>query len=257
MVPNERRNRRPKRVLSDLRRFLTKAGKSTLSITAPAPRLYMDVESASRFLPINAIKWDPTKEKPPVHDGTWDTAVVTTQNWDTVQKAYQWMASGQHPFRSFIIDSISELQQRVLEEIAGREQLKLQDWGNVFRRVTGLLRDLRDLTAHPTKPLECIVLTAMAKQVEGTWTPFMQGQTQTVLPYLMDCTAYLFTEMETDMDGVVTEQRKLLTRRTAQFEAGQRVGGAIEPVEVNPNLSEIINRVFPPAIGEDDGKEMT
>jgi len=225
----------------------SKSGKSTLAVTSPAPRLYMDVEAAARFLPIKRVTWNPAKEEPPVHDGTWDTAVVPTKNWDTVQKAYQWLASGKHPFNSFIVDSISELQQRYIEGISGRSQLQLQQWGDAFREVAGLIRDIRDLTVHPTKPLQCIVLTAMAKNRDGMWSPFVQGQLQDVMPYFLDLTGYLYVELESEGMGsdMLVEKRRLLTRRTSQFEAGQRLGGSIPPVVDSPHLDEMIEMVFP------------
>jgi len=224
----------------------SKSGKSTLAVTSPAPRLYMDVEAAARFLPINRIAWNPAKEEPPVDDGTWDTAVVPTKNWDTVQKAYQWLASGRHPFNSFIVDSISELQQRYIEGISGRSQLQLQQWGDAFREVAGLIRDIRDLTVHPTKPVQCIVLTAMARNRDGMWSPFVQGQLQDVMPYFLDLTGYLYVELESDPGSdLLVEKRRLLTRRTTQFEAGQRLGGAIPPIVNDPHLEEMIETVFP------------
>lgn len=237
----------------------SKSGKSTLSVTSPAPRLYMDVEAASRFLPIRKVSWNPAKEEPPVDDGTWDTAVVPTKNWDTVQKAYQWLASGKHPFKSFIVDSISELQQRYIEGISGRSQLQLQQWGDAFREVAGLIRDIRDLSVHPTKPLECVVLTAMARNRDGMWSPFVQGQLQDVMPYFLDLTGYLYVELESEGVGsdMLTEKRKLLTRRTSQFEAGQRLGGAIPPVVNNPNLTEMIDMVFPLLGGKSEKEEVT
>ena len=224
----------------------SKSGKSTLAVSSPAPRLYMDVEAAARFLPIKRVAWNPAKEAPPEYDGTWDTAVVPTKNWDTVQKAYQWLASGKHPFNSFIIDSISELQQRYIEGISGRSQLQLQQWGDAFREVAGLIRDIRDLTVHPTKPVECIVLTAMARNRDGMWSPFVQGQLQDVMPYFLDLTGYLYVELESEMGSdLMVEKRRLLTRRTTQFEAGQRLGGAIPPIVESPNLEEMIETVFP------------
>lgn len=228
----------------------SKSGKSTLSVSSPAPRLYLDVEAAARFLPIKRVEWNPAKEAPPEDDGTWDTAVVPTKSFETVQKAYQWLASGKHPFKSFIIDSISELQQRYIEGISGRSQLQLQQWGDAFREVAGLIRDIRDLTVHPTKPIECIVLTSMARNQDGVWSPFVQGQLKDVMPYFLDLTGYLYVELETDSDtSMIVERRKLLTRRTHQFEAGQRLGGAIPPVVESPNLSELIDLVFPPKAG--------
>ena len=227
----------------------SKSGKSTLSVSAPAPRLYMDVEAAARFLPIKRVAWNPAKEEPPEYDGTWDTAVVPTKNWDTVQKAYQWLASGKHPFNSFIIDSISELQQRYIEGISGRSQLQLQQWGDAFREVAGLIRDIRDLTVHPTKPVECVVLTAMARNRDGLWSPFVQGQLQDVMPYFLDLTGYLYVELEPGEGDMLVEKRRLLTRRTTQFEAGQRLGGAIPPIVESPNLAEMIETVFPSKMG--------
>jgi hypothetical protein len=205
----------------------------------------MDVESASRFLPIRPVLWDPAREAPPVDDGTWDTAVVPTRDWGTVQKAYQWLASGQHPFRSFIIDSISELQQRYLDAVAGRGALTQQDWGDAFRTVSGLVRDIRDLTLHPTKPVECVVLVAMAKNNDGKWRPHAQGQLATTLPYYLDAVIYLYVVTEVnELTGDIKEVRHVLTRPTEMFEAGERVGGKLARIEREPNLEEFIHRIF-------------
>lgn len=235
---------------------LSKSGKSTLAVTAPAPRLLMDVESASRFLPIRSIEWDPKISPPPEYDGTWDTVVVPTRSWEDVQQAYAWLASGQHPFKSLIIDSVSELQVRYIERTSGRTQPQLQGWGDIFRAVSGLLRDLRDLTMSPVKPLECVVLTAMTKQDrEGRWVPYVSGQLQTVLPYLWDVTAYLWAEdIVNEFSGeVTTTVRRLLTQRTPAYEAGERVQGRLPKVVENPDIVEMINTIFPPLGPEGSG----
>lgn len=244
------------RALTILVHGASKAGKSSFSVTCPAPRLYMDVESASRFLAIRRREWDPAKEAPPEPDGTWDTAVVATRDWGTVERAYQWLASGQHPFRSLIIDSISELQQRYLEKETGRQQPTMQQWGSTFRIVSGLVRDIRDLTQHPTKPMECVVMTAMTRQMDGMWRPWVQGQLQTVLPYLLDVVGYLWVDQEVnELTGEAVEVRKILTRRTGQFEAGERVDGKIPtvvsvssraPGESGDDITRLIDMVFPP-----------
>jgi hypothetical protein len=231
-----------------------KSGKSSFSVTTPTPRLYLDVESASRFLPIRPIDWDPYASPPPAPDGTWDTAVVQTRDWGAVQRVYQWLESGHHHFRSLSIDSISELQQRYIELTSGRSQLTQQGWGDVYRTVSGLVRDIRDLTMHPTRPLEAIVITAMTRQVDGMWKPWCQGQLATVLPYLLDVCGYLWVEQEMDdLTGQSREVRKFLTRRTPQFEAGERVDGRIPIVmEVQSRTSgvpgtdvaNILNMIF-------------
>lgn len=234
------------RSLTVLIHGFSKAGKSSLSISAPAPRLYLDVESASRFLPIKRIRWD-VDGPPPVPDGTWDTAIVPTLDYGTVEKVYQWLNSGKHPFKSLIIDSISELQKRYFEKIAGRKQLTQQQWGEAGRAVGGLVRDVRDLTMHPIKPLECVVMTAMTRQLNNKYVPWCQGQLQTELPYLMDATTYLFVDTVTnELTGDTKEIRRLLTRPTPEFEAGERVGGVWPIVIDKPNISKMIDAVFGP-----------
>lgn len=242
------------RAMSFLIHGASKSGKSSLSVTGPSPRVYCDVESAGRFLAIKPIRWDPMTEAPPVPDGTWDTAIVATRDWPTIERVYQWLNSGQHPFRSLVIDSVSELQQRYIEGKAGRVQMTQQNWGDAFRAVSGLIRDIRDLTMHPTKPIECVVMTAMTKQLDGMWKPWLQGQVQTVLPYLVDVCGYLYAEQEFDeLSGETREVRNLLTRRTSQFEAGERVDGRIPtivrvsaraPGQPGRDLEAIINMVF-------------
>lgn len=238
------------RALSILIHGRSKAGKSTLAVTtAPIPRLLCDVESASRFLDIKRIYWDPAKEEPPRYDGTWDTCVVRTQDWPTVEKVYQWLKSGKHDFKSFIIDSISELQNYYIEGVAGRKQLTFNQWGDAYRAVGGLVRDIRDLTENPRKPLECVAITAMTKQVDGKWVPWCQGQLQTALPYLLDSLVYLYIDQEADpLSGETREVRRILTRPIGEFEAGERVGGHWPVVIDNPNITDMINMVFgPPA----------
>lgn len=208
----------------------------------------MDVESASRFLPIRRVLWDPRDgSPPPIDDGTWDTCVVPTLSFATVEAAYKHLAHGQHPFRSFIIDSVSELQQRFIDGEFQRRQLQVQHWGDVFRQVGGLIKDIRDLTMHPTHPLECVVFTAVTVNDKGKWSPWLQGQLKTLIPYYVDACVYLYVEHEYDeIQGESTEVRRILTRPTDEYVAGERVGGRWPVVITRPNISEMIDMVFGP-----------
>lgn len=86
-------------------------GKSWLGDTAPKPALVLDAEGGSRFTQSRKIAWDGVGA-PPVPDGTWDTCVVTTRSFTQVASVYQWLASGQHGFRSVVLDSLTEIQKR-------------------------------------------------------------------------------------------------------------------------------------------------
>lgn len=236
------------RALSVLVHGHSKVGKTTFAATAPYPRLLLDVESASRFLPVVRTVWDPNTGPPPVADGTWDTCVVYVRDYDTVLKVYQWLQVGQHQFRSLVLDSISELQVRLKERIAGRGQLQTQQWGEVLTALAGLMRDFRDLTMHATNPLEAVVLTAMTQNKDGIYKPYLQGQLATVIPYFFDITGYLYVDQVVTEDPTAppVEIRRLLTRKHPMFEAGERVQGRVPQVVDNPSIEGMLDMIFGP-----------
>jgi len=219
----------------------SKVGKSTFAVTSPYPRLMLDVEGGHRFLPIAVKYWDPIREEPPVADGTWDTCVVVVREYDDVIKAYEWLRSGRHQFKSLIIDSISELQVKLFDKLAGSEQIKMQQWGEVLRHMGGFLRDVRDLTSHPTAPLDAIVLTAMAKQDNktGQFHPYLQGQLATQAPYFYDLLGAVVTETVPNPDPTqpAYRVRKMLVESTPDYEAGERVQGRLGTAVEQQNLS--------------------
>lgn len=218
----------------------SKAGKSTLAITSPYPRLMLDVEGGARFLPINAKLWDPMREEPPAADGTWDTCVVPTLDYNTMLKVYQWLQLGRHHFKSLIIDSISELQVKLIDQVAGSDQLKMQHWGELLRSLGSLLRDLRDLTMHPTNPLEAVVLTSMQREgPDGKMKPYLQGQIQVVAPYLVDILGYIRVEQYPNPDPSQPPYhvRRLYVESTEFAEAGERVQGRLGSIVEQQDLS--------------------
>ncbi len=202
-----------------------KQGKSWLGDTTPAPRVVLDAEAGSRFTPSSKVIWEPIKGPPPQPDGTWDTAIVPVRTFKDVSKTFEWLNSGKHPFRSVVIDSVSEIQQRAVDDIAGVNQMKQQDWGTLLRVCSDMIRKFRDLVTNPIKPLDAVVFIAMAaqRQPEGTWYPFMQGRLATTLPYYVDIVGYMaqsFTEEGTPF-------RRLYIGTMQGYETGERVGGKL------------------------------
>lgn len=234
------------RAISVLVHGFSKVGKSTLGMTAPYPRLLLDVESAARWLQVRKVYWDPTTgEAPPVADGTWDTCVVQVHDFDTVLKAYEWLKSGRHQFRSVILDSISELQTKAQESINGRSQMQTQHWGQLLSKMAFFCRDLRDLTTHRANPLEAVVITAMTKEVSGVQSPGLQGSVASQIPYWYDVCGYYYLDQTVDANNNPVEIRRLLTSKHPQFEAGSRVPGLPAVID-NPNIEVILNNVFGP-----------
>lgn len=222
----------------------SKCGKSTLADSQPAPRLHLDAEGGmgTRFLTSRKVVWDPMSTKPPVPDGTWETCVVHVRDYNAVRMTYDWLNSGQHPFISVTLDSISEIQQRAVDSMVGTDQMKTQDWGNLLREVSSLVRKFRDLTNHPTNPLQSVLLVAMTHQVDGMWKPYVQGALAARLPYYVDVCGYMFV----DRDDTGVEHHKLLVSQHPEYEAGERVGGKLGQVVDDPNVSTMIEAIFGP-----------
>ena len=244
--------------MSDVQRSLTimvygesKVGKSTFAVTAPYPRLMLDVEGGHRFLPITVKYWDPIREEPPVADGTWDTVVVNVRDYDVVLKTFQWLQTGKHQFKSLIIDSISELQVKCMDSIAGTEQMKMQQWGELLRHMGALLRDLRDLTMHPTQPLEAVVLTAMARpSADGRMRPYLQGQLAIQAPYFYDILGAINVETMPNPDPLQApfKVRRMYVERTDEYEAGERVQGRLGKIVEQQDLGieRMLDMIFGP-----------
>lgn len=236
-----------RRRLSAIIHGASKVGKTWLSNTTPSPRLVLDAEGGVDWTPGNKIEWDPVTQQPPVNDGTWETCVVRVHNYQTVDFVRQWLASGQHPFKSFIMDSVSEVQQRCIDSIAGVDPMKTQDWGELLRKMSALVRECRDLTLHPTNPLTAVILIAMSKQdSEGKWKPDAQGQLFNKLPYYFDLIGYLFIQSVDNGDGNAVKLRRLLIAPHPLYEAGERLGGRLPDVIDNPNISEMLDMIYGP-----------
>jgi len=198
---------------------LPKAGKSTFADSGPVPRLVLDVEGSSYWTPSRKIYWDPLREPPPVPDGSWDTAIVLVREARTVSATYRVLNSGQHPFNSCSMDSVTEVQQRVIDDLAGNGKIERDHWNALLRQVSSMVRQYRDLITHPVKPMWTMTFVAGTHLKEGRWRPMVQGQAQDYLPYYVDVLGYLGAQQ----DG----NRLMFIGPHPQFETGERLGGRL------------------------------
>lgn len=226
-----------------------KAGKSWFGDTTPGPRLVLDAEAGSRFTRSRKREWDPNTQQPPVADGSWDTALVSVREYGTMKAAYEWLNSGQHPFRSVVMDSISEIQQRCVDNIAGTNPMQTQNWGELLREMSSTVRKFRDLLTHPTRPLEAVVIIAMTRTVDGgKQVPYVQGQLATTLPYYIDVVTYLANTADEQGNA----RRFAMIQPDPRWLTGERVGGRLGAyVELQENydrtVSDMLDAVFGPA----------
>lgn len=213
-------------------------GKSWLADTAPAPRLILDVEGGIRFTPSEKVEWDPVGPPPDVAE----SAVVHVRELASLQKTYQWLNSGKHPFRSVVIDSLTEAQKRAVDQIAGTAAMQTQDWGQLLRRMEGLVRSFRDLTMHPVKPLECIAFVCGSTQRDGdpTVRPHLQGQMGRTLPYYVDVVAHMTVAV--DGDGGIRRQAQFLP--VGDVVAKDRTGRLGVSMD-SPTIPRMLSAVYP------------
>jgi len=215
-------------------------GKSRLAGTGPTPLLILDAEGRARYLPGRKVVWNPYTEQPPVADGSWDICIVVISKFDDLSQVFQWLQSGQHPFVSVALDSLMEAQKRLIDQVAGMEQLQTQDWGVVLRRLEALVRSYRDLTIVDSNPLDCAIFTVGTQVSDtGRYEPLLQGALRRTLPYYMDTVGYLYVTHE--VEGQPT--RNLLVQPTQTIVAKDgtdRLGG---PVIQNPNLSQLFKEL--------------
>ena len=137
-----------------------------------------------------------------------------------------------------------------MDSIAGNEQMKMQQWGELLRHMGALLRDLRDLTMHPTNPLEAVILTAMARSSDGRSRPYLQGQLAIQAPYFYDILGALTVESVPNPDPLQPpyKVRRMYVERTNEYEAGERVQGRLGAIVEQENLGveRMLDIVFGP-----------
>lgn len=172
-------------------------GKSWFSITCPGPRLYLDCEGRAVHLKTPKVYWDPRSQPLPaaMEDGspitTDTTVVVDVRDYPTFELCYQWLASGQHYFESVIVDSLTELQQRCLDGIAGVNTVTTPQWGDLLRKMDKTVRDIRDLRTHPTKKVRTLVIVAGCQEKDGRTRPLLQGALSNRLAYHFDLVGFI------------------------------------------------------------------
>lgn len=210
-------------------------GKSWYAQTTPAPRLVLDAEGGSRapWRNVNGkatrqklVTWDPRHE-PPEPNG-WEVCYVAVQDFSTLGKAYAWLNSGRHPFKSVVIDSLTEIQKRCKDIIAGVDTLSDRQWGDLLLKMEHEVRFFRDLVFHPIHPLETVTFIALSDSRTGKYKPAVQGALSISLPGFVDLEGYLYNEQVVDPEdeSKMTTERKLLiaplTTQKGSYEAKDR-----------------------------------
>lgn len=198
-----------------------------------------------RFTPSEKVLWDPRDEPPALKDD--QTAVVQATDLDSIQRAFQWLVTGMHPFKSVVVDSLTEAQKRAIDAIAGQEQLQIRDYGTLLRKMEGLVRAFRDLTMHAENPVQVVVFvcgSAEKGQDHPVVRPALVGRMAEQLAYFVDTQAYLTVTVGPEGE---LERRALFVpiNNVAAKDRTGRLGTSMQ----NPTVPEMLRLVY----GEGDG----
>lgn len=199
-------------------------GKSRLLDTAPGPRLILDVEMGTDWTPSPKVPWDPAGPLPTaMPDGspiTTDTSVVVVvRDFNTMLQVYDWLSIGNHYFESVCIDSLTEVQKRCKDAIGGTGQFSENMWGQLLVQMEVLIRNMRDLKKHPTKPVN-LFISAISAFKDERWRADVQGALIRNLPGFNDVMAYMYASPAEDGSGRV--ERKLLIQPYGKWDAKDR-----------------------------------
>lgn len=213
----------------------TGVGKSWLLDTMISPRLIFDAEGGSGDTPSNKIEWKNVAEPPPEIPEGVDTVRVIVRNLTTLNTGLQWLESGKHSFKSVGIDSVTELQKRVMDKVVGTRPAEIQDWGVLLREMESLVRRFRDLTFPGTNKR---LWTVAFITGERNALPHVQGQLADTLPYFVDVVGLLTVGQE---DGALV--RKLLIQPIDGAIAKDRTHKLTQhygPVIKNPDFAKLL-----------------
>lgn len=200
-------------------------GKSWLAATAPKPLVILTEANGA----VSIGHSNP------------DADVVVITNADDLRKICMKAKKGElKSYKTLVFDSLTECQKLFKDEIVGdRDQLKIQEWGQLANRMLKFIRLIRDLPFH-------IVCTALAdKNTDGEGAivnnlPQFEGKkTANEIMQYFSAVGYLFGSNEIIDDKEVLV-RKLMFQPTKQW--------FVKPCHPltnlqNPDMSEIIDSI--------------
>lgn len=223
------------------------SGKTWLAHTSPGPRLVLDMEGGSEDVPVPIVEWDATTSGIPTGLTDDTSVVVDIQDYAVLTELLRTLKTGNHPFESVVLDSLTEQQKLLKTRVArpGSEYdpnavFDQQAWGRLLNNGELVMRQLRDLTRKgAAKRINCVVV--MGSDTESIpIKPLLQGALRKSLAGFFDLEGFLYTAINNDTKE---EARVLQISPTPEAEAKCRLhllklahGTHI----INPDIREIL-----------------
>ncbi len=211
-------------------------GKTTLAGSADAvpelrPVLVIDIEGGTESL---------VRTYPDV-----DTVRVT--NWAEMQSVYDALHQGDHPYKTVICDSLTEIQKfsmySIMEELKKKHPDReidvpsMREWGINLEQIRRYVRAFRDLPMN-------VIMTALSKSEKNDRTGLihqklsLSGKMADEVAAFMDIVVYYYSKAIVE-DGQPRQARLLLTAKTEEVVAKDRTGSLPTPVIADPTMKII------------------
>lgn len=215
-------------------------GKTTLAATANAcewtsPALHVAIDPGT--LSLAGFPWAPS--------------IVELKNYRQLGEIFVFLRSNKNPFKTVIIDSLSELQLINLDAIVqartkgkGGSEIYLEDYGDSTRQMRAAVRAFRDLPMHVifTSAAASSMDAAKEETVFPALTPKLRGP---VLGY-MDVIAYMQTSTTSAKPGERPKLvRRILVQPYGKYQAKDRTpGGRLGIFVDNPTIGKMMELIY-------------
>lgn len=202
------------------------SGKTLLAGTAAfvkelSPVLFVDVEGGTLTLS---------------HFGEdADIDVVRVEEWRHMQKVYDELYAGKHPYKTVVIDSLTEMQKLAMSSVLGSGQTidavgnipEFKDWNINTEQMRRLVRAFRDLKMNSI--FTCLSMEQQDPRRESVVIkkPALTKKLANEIPAFFDVLFYLW--VKENKNGPNT--RHLQTDKTDRIVAKCRVQGVPESIE--------------------------
>lgn len=142
---------------------------------------------------------------------SWGDFVNITSENDLVE-LLQYLKTEKHDYQTVVIDSITEINDVIRTWIEKRNSrsMNLQDWGELWRKIRGILWEFRNLNMNVLFIAQEIVEKDEEKisQIK----PSLNGKNATEIAYFMDVVAYLYIDKEWNRKINTSWNSKLLSK---------------------------------------------
>lgn len=208
----------------------TRLAGSAAAVVGMAPVLCIDIEGGTFSI---------RDVYPGVH-------VVRVTNFKELQEVYDYLFSGQHPYKTVIVDSLTETMKfsmlGIMEDLVIKEPARdpeipsVREWGKNIEQMRRFIRAFRDLEMNT-------VFTALANDVKNAKTGAIEkkislnGKLADEAAAFLDIVVYMYTKV---VDG--GNKRLLLTIATEDVIAKDR-SAKLPPVLEEPTMQQIFDLV--------------